>query len=188
MSLLFITAGLCLLLFFSALSTLSTLTGDYTHRDGTFTFSDGVTLPADSVGDRQVDASSPIAANKLGRRMSRTYAQANGASIASATQRIHRAYGATGSIVAVRCEVTGVVGSGGGMSVTVDLKKNGASVLTAVMTIDATTVLDTPVDGSVSADTFASGDYLELVVTATAGGGTLPQGLFVDLIIDEDPS
>lgn len=68
---------------------------------------------------------------------------------------------------------------------TVDLKKNGTSVLTSTVTIDHTVAAYTQVAASIATNTYVAGDVFEVVVTATAGGGTLPQGLFVALITRE---
>lgn len=168
---------------------LNTLDGDFIHRGGTFTFGSAVKLPAAAVGDGQFDANSPLATAKQRHRKQVAYAQPNGSAAAAEQKAVHVGYGATGSVIGVRAGVRtqGAAGTGG-MSVTVDVRKNGTSVLTAVVTIDATTAAFAKVPGSVSTPAYVTGDVFEVVVTATAGGGTLPQGLFVDLIFDEDPA
>jgi hypothetical protein len=169
---------------------VNTLDGDFTVRNGTVNFSgaSGFTAPPNTITDAMLSASSPAGPTKTRRRFVRTHKQANGASIVTVTERIHLGYGAIGAVTAVRCMNTGVVGTGGGMSVTVDVKKNGVSILTAVMTINAATLLNAIVAGSIATAAYAVGDYFDVVVTATAGGGTLPQGLYVDVVLDEDPS
>jgi len=164
---------------------LTTLDGDITHRNGTFTFASGVKLPAAAVGDGQFDGNSPLATIKQRHRKQHTYRQSNGVAAASDQQAVHVGYGATGSVVAARAGVR-TAGTGGGMSVTVDVRKNGTSILTAVITITSAQAAFALVAGSVATAAYLSGDVFEVVVTATAGGGTLPQGLFVDLIFDED--
>ncbi len=73
-----------------------------------------------------------------------------------------------------------VVGTGGGMSVTVDLKKStGAGAYATVL--NASTAVRTQVQGTITSAAYVAGDIFEAVVTATAGGGTLPTGLSVRL-------
>lgn len=166
------------------------ISGDVVFREGAVNASgaSSFTLPPNTVGDAQITAAAPLGVTKARRRFNRTARQANGSSIATLTERIHIGYGANGTVAAVRCQNTGVVGSGGGMSVTVDVKKNGTSILTAVMTINSSTLLNAIVSGSIATAAFVAGDYFDVVVTATAGGGTLPQGLYVDVVFDEDPA
>ena len=86
-----------------------------------------------------------------------------------------------------------VAGSGGGMSVTVDFQKatgsgSWASVLSAVLTINSATAIGTAVVGTITTPSYAAGDRFRAVVVATAGGGTLPQGLVVQARYKENPT
>jgi hypothetical protein len=74
----------------------------------------------------------------------------------------------------------------GGATVTVDVKKNGATVLSSVITLDSGNTARIMENGTLSGTTLAAGDFLEAVIVATAGGGTIPTGLLVQVIIDED--
>jgi hypothetical protein len=69
--------------------------------------------------------------------------------------------------------------------VTVDLRKNGTTILTSVITISVAQAAYARVAGAIASAAYIAGDVFELVVTATAGGGTLPQGLFVDTVLRE---
>jgi len=42
------------------------------------------------------------------------------------------------------------------------------------------------VAGTVTDDDYVAGDVFETVVTVSAGSGTLGQGVFVDLVFDEE--
>lgn len=157
-----------------------------------------VSLPAGCVDNTAVKAGASgnyVAASKLQHQQNVHYTQENGTTIATEKKEPYIQYGATGTLLAVEVANTGTVGSGGGMSVTVDvLKSTGggafASVLSAVVTINASTTIRTAVAGSISGGTNAlvAGDILQVSVTATAGGGTLPKGLSVNLVISTDPA
>lgn len=166
---------------------LSTIDGEHLFRNGTVTFGDRVTLPAGCIGDNQADAANPFETDKVRHRHHKTFAQANGSAAATEQRVVHVGYGAAGSVVAIRAGIR-TAGSGGGMSVTVDVKKNGTSILSSVVTINASTVALAKASATVTTADYEDGDVIEVVVTATAGGGTLPQGLFVDLLFDEDPA
>lgn len=78
----------------------------------------------------------------------------------------------------------------GAATITIDLKKNGTSVLTTILTLDnanTARVVEAAVLNS-SLTAVVASDWLEIVITATAGGGTIGTGLFCEVVIDEDPS
>ena len=168
---------------------VNTLTGDLTVRDGAVNFSGATsfTAPASSITDSMVSASSPLGVTKHRRRFNKSYSQTVGSAAASVTGvQLHTVYGAAGTVVAVRAGV--IVAAVGAATVTVDVKKNGTTILSAVITLDVANAIYVVEAGSVSVSTLAAGDVLTTVWVATAGGGTLPQGVFVDVVIDEDPS
>jgi hypothetical protein len=103
---------------------------------------------------------------------------------ATVTIPIHVVKGATAILKALKAG--SIVANVGAATVTIDLKKNGASILTAVITLNSANTARICVDGTFSSTALVAGDFLELVVTATAGGGTLATGLLVDLLLYED--
>ena len=114
----------------------------------------------------------------------------NGTSTATAAtvrRTVHVAHGTAGTILGFH---VGAVGAAvGGATVTVDLKKNGSSILTSTITLDNSAAAFALVAGSLSASTIAAGDVLEAQITAvSAGGGTLPTGVFCRLVTREDPA
>lgn len=146
----------------------------------------GITVPASAVGDAEVDATRPITAPKIQQQIHRVYEQGRGASVASKTgEPVHVARGA-GTIVNVSAgvAVAGVTWAGGGQ-LTVDLKKNGTSVLSALITIDGSTAAFAILTATIATATYAVDDVFEVVVTVTAGTGTIPQGLFVRVVFQE---
>ena len=78
-----------------------------------------------------------------------------------------------------------VVQAAGAATVTVDLRKNGTTILSGVITLNNTHVAYAEVAGTISSARYVTGDVFEIVLTATAGGGTLPQGVYVNTIFRE---
>lgn len=76
----------------------------------------------------------------------------------------------------------------GDSTVTIDLKKNGSSILSAVITLDSGNTNRLLETATLSSTALVAGDWLEIVITATVGTGTLPTGVFVRLLLDEDPA
>jgi hypothetical protein len=73
--------------------------------------------------------------------------------------------------------------------VTVDLKKNGVSILTSVITLDSGNTNRVVEAGTISGDgTLAAGDWLEVTIAISAGTGTLATGVYAELILNEDAS
>ena len=73
----------------------------------------------------------------------------------------------------------------GAATVTIDLKKNGTTILAGLLTIDNTLAINTLKFNTPSSLTLATNDVLTLVITAAAGGGTLPTGLFINVRYSE---
>lgn len=163
--------------------------GDHTFRDGTVNMAGctAVVLPANTIGDANVSAISPLETTKTRRRFNKLFAQSVGSAAADMTGHVlHVVYGATGSVIAIRAGV--VVAAAGNSTVTVDVKKNGTSILTGVITLDSGNTIYVVEAGSIASAGLVAGDVLTVVLDATVGSGTLPQGVFVDVVIDEDPS
>lgn len=142
-----------------------------------------VALPANSIGDTQVSSASPLGVTKVTHQLSKTYDQAHGTAVASDTGTcIHIATGVgtvNGFSAAVRVIPIGAA------TVTVDLKKNGTTVLTTVITLDNANVAYTAEAAAITTPAYVAGDFFEVVIVATAGGGTLPQGLGVQATFRE---
>lgn len=157
---------------------------------GNVTFAGPVAVPAASFGDAEIKAAAGIAATKTIHQFPIHLAQANGTASTSETRNVHIATGA-GTIVGIEVLVdTAAVGAA---TVTVDLHKGNAgsayaTLLTGVVTVNSSTAVRTPVAGTlIATPTYAASDSLRLIVTATAGGGTLPQGLCVVVFVRENP-
>lgn len=112
-----------------------------------------------------------------------TYSQANGAA-SDETRVIHNVCGTTGTIVGFKAG--SIAKAVGDSTVTVDLKKNGTTVLSGVITLDNANTAYLAESGTVTSAGLAVGDTLTIVIDATIGTGTLPTGVFVTLVLDED--
>lgn len=160
----------------------SQIYGDQNFK-GNVTLS-SVTLPDGCVDDDAVAAGASIAADKLRHQYLPTYAQANTAAV-DETRVIHVVHGTTGEVTAF---VAGSIAKAvGDATCTVDLKKNGTTVLTAPITLDSGNTNRVAEAGTISGTvTLAVGDVLEVVIDGTIGTGTLPTGVFCSATVVED--
>lgn len=149
---------------------------------GTHTFLTAPVVPDSSFGDAQMSASDPVSCTKLDHQHNRILAQAHGSASADERRVIHCAR-AAGVLTAIRAGV--VVAAVGDSTVTVDLYKNGASILSAVITLDSGDAAFAEVAGAIDTDDYIAGDVFEVVIDATVGTGTLPQGVYVDAVFRE---
>lgn len=159
---------------------VNTITGDLVVTGTLYT---GAFVPSSgSVTNASVAATAAIAATKLEHQFALTYGTSGTA--ASATVPIHIGYGLTGDIISIKAASIAI--AVGAATVTVDLKKNGTTCLTGVITLDSGNTARVAEAGTLSVTTYAAGDLFELVIVATASGGTLPTGLGVTVILRED--
>lgn len=140
------------------------------------------TPPALSVSNAAIAAAAGIAATKIQKPRLIEYGQSGTA--ASATIPIYVCNGATATIVSLKAGSIGL--NVGDSTVTVDLKKNGASILSAVITLNASNVARVLEAATLASTSLVADDFLELVIVPTVGTGTLATGLFVQLEIHED--
>jgi hypothetical protein len=158
-------------------------------EDMTFTgncrFTNQPTFPDGGVTNAKVASNAAIDADKLEHLHVRTFAQPNTAATAE-TRVVHEVVGATGTI---RTFSAGSIAKAvGDSTVTVDLKVNGTTVLSGVITLDNANTNYVSEPGTISDDDLAAGDVLTVVTTATAGTGTLPTGVFAHVTLSEDPA
>ena len=149
---------------------------------GAVSFTGPVGLPASTVTPAQLnaDTADPIPSEMSEQQICKTYATSGTA--ASATVPIHVAEG-DGALVALRCGSIAI--AIGAATVTVDLKKNGTTVLSSVVTLDSANTARILEDATISSAAYSEDDFFELVIVATAGGGTIPTGLIVQLVARE---
>lgn len=141
-----------------------------------------LSLPAGGITDAMVANFAGIGGDKQQHVYRKTHGQSG--TVASVTIPIHGVFGVTGLLKALKAGL--ITPCAGAATVTIDLKKNGSSVLSSPITLNSASAARTLYAATISNTALAAGDFLELVVTATAGGGTVGQGLLVDLLSYED--
>jgi hypothetical protein len=135
-----------------------------------------------TITNAMIDPTAGIAATKIQKPRRIHYGQSGTA--AAATIPIYVCNGATAAVESIR--VGSIAACIGGATVTVDLKKNGTTILSSVVTLNSSNTARIVVDGTVSSPNLVADDFLELVITAAVGGGTLATGLFVQVEVFED--
>jgi len=145
-----------------------------------------MTIPVLTVTDAMVNGSAAIATSKMRHRTFKHYSQEAATTSADEARCLHAVYGATGTVISFKAG--SVVANIGDSTVTVDLHNDGASILTAVITLDSTNAAYTPEAGTIDTAAVVAGDVLEVVIDATVGTGTLALGVYCELVIDEDPA
>lgn len=144
-----------------------------------------LTIPAGTLTDAGVEAGAGIQATKLEHQHTQVFKQNHGTAATSQRQVIHTVYGAEGSIVSFRAGV--VVANIGAATISIQLKKNGSNILSSALVLDSTNAAFSMEDAAGFTSTaLVADDVLEVDATATAGGGTLGQGLFCELVVRED--
>jgi hypothetical protein len=154
------------------------------HVNGTLTMK-SIVLPADSVLDASIPAGANVNALKLQHQHRILYAQPYD-DCGDERKVLHVVVGATGTIQQF---VAGMVAPCiGAAEITVDLLKNGTTILTAPITLDAGDAAYELVAAAVDDDELAQDDVLEISVTLDPAGGTeAGSGLFAALTVNELP-
>ena len=154
---------------------------------GRITFKD-VDLPAAAITNANVAGNAGISASKLEHQHQPNYSQESGTTAAAEDRVIHTVHGATGIVTAFAAGC--VVANIGAAVVTVDLHKNGATMLTAAIDVDNGDAAYAVVAGTVdpAEEDVVVDDVIEVVVTVAAGGGTLGKGVFAKTVIEEAAS
>jgi len=166
------------------MSVLSTLVGNLRLKGRLI--ADYITQPAESVGNAAVKSDAGVSATKLEHQHQPAYAQESATTAAAETRVVHVVRGAIGTTVAF--EAGCITPCLGNATITVDLLKNGASVLTAAITLDNGQAAYDTVEATIDDDALADDDVLEVDVSVNAGTGTLGEGVFAGLTLREDPN
>lgn len=142
-------------------------------------------IPSGTVVDDDVSASAAIDTNKVRHRYRKILNQPNSAATTE-TRAVHVVRGATGTIKEILAAT--IAACAGAATIVIDLKKNGSSVMSSTITLDNANTARVSEVGTLNPSLVGVvvGDLLEVVVTATAGGGTLGTGLLVQIEVDED--
>ena len=140
--------------------------------------------------DETVGAGANVAASKVQHKHRKTFSQSG--TVVAAMSPIHvvtattlmvAGQAATANAIAFRAGV--IAPCTGNATITVDLQKNGVSLLTAPITLNSASVARTSYAGTITAGSLVAGDWLDVVATVSAGTGALGSGLLVQLEVDE---
>jgi hypothetical protein len=132
--------------------------------------------PAGSVDNAAVKTLAGIDATKLVHIHRAVYAQPSGSVSAAEAKVVHVVHGATATLVGFKAgSVTACVGAA---TITVDLKKNGVSVLTATIVLDNANTARVVEAATITTAAAVAGDVFEVSVAVAAGGGTIGSGVF----------
>jgi hypothetical protein len=144
---------------------------------------ESMTIPAGSVVSDSIQAAANLNADKLEQREYVSHAQPNSAATTETrTLFVARRAGTVNEVIAGSIAI-----AIGDSTVTVDVKKNGTTILSAVITLDSANTARLAEVGTLSGSgAFVADDWFEVVITATIGTGTLPTGVFVQLECDQD--
>ena len=136
------------------------------------------------VSDTHVAADADITATKLEHQHRAVYEQESDTTSAAETRVVHVVHGATGTLKAFKAGSITVCTSDA--TITVDLLKNGVSVLSAAIVLDSGNSVRVVEAGTISGPSVVAGDVLEVDVAVSAGGGTIGKGAFAFLDLHED--
>ena len=144
---------------------------------------DGFAVPANSIGNTQFNSSDPLATDKQKHQYVAVYSQKHGADVAAERKTVHVAH-AAGTLAFVYAGM--VVPSTGDSTVTVDVLKNGVSVMSGTITLTNAHAAFALVLGTISAGVYTSGSVFEVSVTVSAGTGNVGEGVFARLVFREE--
>lgn len=162
------------------------------QHDGDIYFNGNVaaktmTVPANTITNAMVNSGAAIDPSKVKQRRYPSYAQPHGTAASTVRQVFYRCKGGTATINAFRA-LNSVLNIGAA-TISIQVKKNGSNILSSALVLDTGNVAFTAESAAgFTSASLVQGDVLEVDITATAGGGTLGQGLYCEADIDEDAS
>ncbi len=154
--------------------------GDY-HVNGHLT-AKTMDLPAGTINNADVEPSAGIDASKLEHQYEKQLAQESGTNSAAESRVIHTVYGTTGQIIAFK---GGAIAIAGSAAVSIDLKKNGTTILSSTIDITTAHTAREIVSGTVGTTALAADDVLEVII-GTPTDATNMQGVFCEVTLRED--
>lgn len=159
----------------------SSVTGDL-RCTGAITAESGIYSGTAYVGTNDLLSTLVVPTSKQAHRHTYHYGQPSTVTSARESVCIMRA---AGTVIALEACITQTAAVGAA-TFTVNLYKNGSSILTAAISLDSGDAVRALTAAAFSSTALVDGDVLEIVTVATAGGGTLPVGAAVHLTVDED--
>lgn len=140
-------------------------------------------IPFESLKNADVSTTAGIVASKL--KHQHVVSKDQIGTAVDATIPLHIALGATCTVVEVA--VSNIVACIGDSTVTIDIKKNGTTILDSVITLDSTLpAANGNKRGTIIVPAGLVDNNYTAVITATVGTGTLATGINVTVVFDED--
>lgn len=151
--------------------------------------SSNIIYPAGSIDNADIAAGADIAGTKLECHFTLPYWQVHGTAVVAATAPL-KIMRATGTLMSVEAQITGVIATGGDRTVDVDLQRSvgtgaPATMLSAAIQFTSASVLRTTATATLAATSLADGDALYMVITVAGAAGNQAQGLLVTVHIRE---
>jgi len=143
-----------------------------------------LSAPDQSIDDAAVAADAEILAEKLEHQHRQVYEQESATTAAAETRVVHVVRGTTGAVE--RFEAGSVAACTGDATITVDLLKNGVSILDAAIVLDNANTARVTEAATIATPGLVAGDVLEVAVTVNAGTGALGSGVFAALTVHEE--
>lgn len=140
---------------------------------------DSITMPANSVPDAAIPAGANVSADKVEARVYAGWSQPN----TTATAEVRSLFVAKRAGTVTDVLAGSIAKAVGDSTVTVDVRKNGTTILSSTVVLDNanTNRVGEVASLNSAATAFVAGDWFETVITISAGTGTLPTGVFVQL-------
>lgn len=144
---------------------------------------ESIAMPQNAIDNSdQIKAGTNISADKTEQRFFPHWGQPNSAATSETrTLFVARRAGTVNEVIA-----GSIAKAVGDSVVTLDVKKNGTTILAAVITLDNANTARIVEQGSVTSSAFVAGDWFEVVIVATLNTGTLPTGVFIQLEADQN--
>ena|SRR5581483_225961 len=155
-----------------------------TYVNGKLTMK-SVTLPRECVGDGQIPAGADIDPLKLQHIHALTVQQPDGTAVVTRTQKVFVVAGASGQVLTCQASLTTQCTGAG--TVTVDLQVGGVSVLSAPISFGSGDAAGSVKSQPIATAPLTQGQVVQVVVTATPGGGAVGQGLVAVARLSETP-
>lgn len=149
---------------------------------GTCNFLKPVLLPPNVIGNNQANVGDPLTAKKVWHRYNAPYAQNGNAASAADRRVVYREHGTEGHIRELGFGSR--TASTGATTITIDVLKNGVTVLSAPIVLDVGNVAYITELGTVTVPDMVAGDVLEVNVTISGAPGN---GVFGYIIVDSKP-
>lgn len=164
---------------------LQRLDGDL-HVTGRIS-SASMTVPDSTVDNDAVASDAAIAATKLVHRHHKEYAQEAAANASAGAYVIHvaRAAGSVIDFAAGLIVAADTAPGSSGRTATMDLKKNGTTVLTGTIQLDNANTAYVIETATISSAAYVAGDVFTVVITAGGSVGTYPKGIFAQATFHE---